>query len=185
MQFKIQVSNPIRQNHIEDYAEDLSEAIESIFPLFTEDALILWNWVPTRVSYKYDLSVMIFDILELLDELLTHKQGSHRTFFASSSFRVEWLSKWTEETISISSHWDCVVGNYEDLLNSRSLLEISKTEFLAEWKALLKKVIETIDQTSIQIEEKQELEDLRRIEAAIPSFGILYSNQEEKEYAYN
>ena len=75
MYFAIQVCNPIIQVSLEKQVEYLEEAIETIFSEDTEDAYFLWNWIPIRVSYKYDLSIIIEDILILLDDLLSSEQA--------------------------------------------------------------------------------------------------------------
>ena len=69
LNFYIQASNPRFQDSINIYDESLSDAIESVFPLNTENAILVWNYISIPLSYKYDISYMIEDILQLLDEL--------------------------------------------------------------------------------------------------------------------
>ena len=68
--FCIQVSNPNFLPSAEE-VEYLYQAINTIFPERTETAYLLWNSIPVRIDYKYDLYVLIDDIPPLLDALLS------------------------------------------------------------------------------------------------------------------
>jgi hypothetical protein len=175
MTLKMQVSNPVIQIPDVKKVEDLSEAIEAIFPLATEDAILYWNWIPVRISYKYDLSVLITDLIFMLESLTTSDKGNYEVHFGSSSFRAQWKLSWKANVLTITSNWDSISGNYEDLLNKRNQLEVSRSQFLDEWKALLRKVIESVEQSGVEIEDKHEINALRKIEASIASFGNLYA----------
>ena len=58
MNFYIQASNPraLKPSFIE---ENLSAAIESVFPMNTENAILFWNHIAIPLSYKYDISYMV------------------------------------------------------------------------------------------------------------------------------
>ena len=60
MHFYIQTSNPYIANKTNADDNKLSEAIESIFPMDTEELILFWNHVGIPLSYKYDISYMIF-----------------------------------------------------------------------------------------------------------------------------
>lgn len=173
--FAIQVCNPIVQSPIEGQVEYLYQAINTIFPDCTEKAYLLWNLIPVRIDYKYDLYVLIDDIPPLLDALLSFDRGSHRVGWGSSSFNAEWNLEWADGCVKIASQWNSVAGAYEALLNNRSKLEMEKDVFLWEWKALLVKIIEAIDFSGIKIANQAELDSLRRLEAAIAKQGRLYT----------
>src|SRR5262245_47085586 len=83
--FAIQASGPLVVPRPGHRVATLAEAIDAIFPAATEDAYMLWNWIPIRVSYKYDLYVMIDDIAELLGRLLSIAAGDHRVFWGSNT----------------------------------------------------------------------------------------------------
>lgn len=57
MQFYIQASalSFLKDRNTED--ENLQDAIESSFPLLTENAILMWNHIPVLLSYKLDYSV--------------------------------------------------------------------------------------------------------------------------------
>lgn len=173
--FAIQVSNPVVLTPVKGQVEYLYQAIQEIFPDTTEEAYLLWNWIPVRIDYKYDLYMLIDDIPPLLDALLNSDKGSQRVCWGSNSFRAEWKLEWASNRLIIASQWDSIAGNYEDLLNSRSQLEIEQDMFLWEWKALLRKVIEAIDFTGIKIANQEELNSLCKLEAAITRLGRRYA----------
>lgn len=179
MYFEIQISNPSIRDRSHEERENLSSALLAIFPEVTEDAIMIWNWVPVRISYNFDLSVMIEDVLLMLNEILNSDHGSMVTFFGANTFTVEWSLSWVEEKIDISAKWESVAGCYEDLLNSRNVLKFNKDQFLSEWKTILKKIIIAVETSGIKIADEKEVALLYGIEAAIPNVGHLYEGMDE------
>src|SRR5258705_95085 len=102
MRFWIQAGNPRHFPILGKDVSDLSEAIEEIFPMETEDAIIVWNQSLIPISYKYDLSVMIDDVLPMLARLLDRTSGSDQVNFGSDTFQTDWSLNWTEGDLSIS-----------------------------------------------------------------------------------
>jgi hypothetical protein len=174
MSFRIQVSNPSVKFFVGTQVEEFEEAIGKIFPEDTEYAYFIWNAIPIRVSYDYDLRVNIDDVLILLEALLHSEQGSHQVGWGSSTFIARWDVEWADNHLTIASQWSSIAGYYEDLLNSRSQLVVEKDQFVYEWKALLRKLIEAIEISGIEITIKERLDYLYQIEAAIPKLGSLY-----------
>lgn len=62
MNFYILAGNPRVQSIENSDDKSLSEAIETVFPLNTEYAILSWNYISIPLSYKYDISYMIDDI---------------------------------------------------------------------------------------------------------------------------
>jgi hypothetical protein len=178
MSFEIQVCNPAIRDRSREERESLSSAMIAVFPQLTEDAYMVWNWVPVRINYNSDLSVMLEDVLLMLSAVLQSDRGSHVASFGASTFRTTWSLQWTPSTLTVEAAWSSIAGSYEDLLNSRPRLELPRTEFLGEWKSLLKKVLTVIDSSGITIEQHDQVAHLRRLEAAIPSVGRIYQGQE-------
>jgi hypothetical protein len=178
MFFAIQVSNPAILSVKKKRQEDLAEALNAIFPDKTEEAYILWNWVPVRVSYKYDLSVMIEDILNMLIFLTASESGSYRVSFGSSTLNAEWQLNWNDNQLTIFSNWHSPADFYTDLLNSRNKLEINRDAFLWEWKAVLRKVIWAIENGEFTFRYKPNWKALYKLEAAIPKYGFFYQTEE-------
>lgn len=194
--FKIQVSNPkvINKENLppkEEIPEEakamfplslkdgLSGAIQTIFPINTEEVFIFWHHIRIPLSYKYDMCSITLDILYMLDEIFSSKKGSFTEGFSSDTFRVDWNIKWDtkKNKIQIEANWENVLGGLEDILSTEKHLEMELDLFLYEWKGLLRKVIESLETSEIEIEDKEELALLYRIEAAIPKFGVLYRDE--------
>jgi len=172
--FEIQVGQPRMLRAFNETREDLASAIRALFPATTEDAILVWNWIPVRINYNADLSVIIEDLLWMLDDLLKSDHGTGKTFFGASTLRAEWSLDWANGGIRVTSRWDSIAGSYESLLNQHCTLELSLKDFLSEWKALLRKVIEAIELSGITVTNHENLVLLRRIESFIPEFGVLY-----------
>lgn len=75
MNFYIQANNPkvLKEYNAED--ESIADAMETIFPLYTESAILVWNHISIPLSYKYDISYMMDDVLDLLESFMQAKNG--------------------------------------------------------------------------------------------------------------
>jgi hypothetical protein len=91
MSFGIQVGNPKILSAEGIICSDLRGAIEEIFPLHTERALLVWNHIYIPICYKYDLSILIDDIIPLLTFLLEHEEGEYRVNWGSNTFHSDWI----------------------------------------------------------------------------------------------
>ena len=174
MQFAIQVGNPTILAAQAKELEDLSEAIEELFPMDTENVILYWNWIPVRIGYRYDFSYLIDKLLPLLSAILQSDQGQYQVSWTSTTFYAHWYLTWDEHQMTIEAEWLRVVGKYESFLNNHDTVRTSKDAFLREWKGLLSKLIEAINLTAIQIEAEEELQTLYQIYEKIDGFGKLY-----------
>jgi len=177
MKFLIQISNPRTVPCKSKRFEDLSDAIQEIYPMYTEDSYIQWNHIPISLDYKYDISIIIIDILEMIKTLLASEQGSYEVTFGSNTFCADWKLKWDGGEIQIESDWAGVSGNIEKILNERSKLNINKKQFLAEWKMLLQRLITDLDNPEVSFEDSHEWELLKELESSITDSGVLYSEK--------
>lgn len=119
MPFYIQVNSPRTQSFDSSEIESLSELIEEMFPMDTEDAILSWNGVPAALSYKYDISVMIEDILEMLFCISKGSSGSMVISWPSNTFRADWELSWSENHLSGHSVWHEMTGGVEAILNEK------------------------------------------------------------------
>jgi hypothetical protein len=182
MYFEIQVGDPLVLDAFEESREDLSSAIRAVFPEATEDAILVWNWVPVRLNYNADSSVIIEDVLLMLTALLQSSSGSHSATFGASTFRANWLLNWDAGTVRIQSRWDSVAGGYEDLLNERQELKYPMDQFLCEWKCYLRKIFVPVQASGLVLLDMSQFSILQKVESAIPGFGRLYRLAEGHDY---
>lgn len=138
-----------------------------------------------RIAYRYGFSVLIDKLLPLLSAVLAADQGKYQVSWTSPSFFAHWDLSWNERQMTIQAEWLRVVGQYEAFLNHYPTVQTSKDTFLREWKGLLRKLIEAIHLTGIEIEAQEELNTLERVYAAICSFGVLYQPQERAAFLPN
>lgn len=175
--FIIQANNPFVQIPLQKEYEQISSAIQNIFPMETEDLILRWNRMPIKVEYKYDLSILIDDIIYMLEKLIFESKGEYRVGWGSDTFRGSWQLTWENNIITIKSIWDSIVGNYIDALNKENKIQLELNNFISEWKIVLKKIIESFEKAGIVItEERDLLNKMYEIESKIPKYGKLYSH---------
>ena len=161
--FDIQISNPKASEFRNESASNLDEAIESIFPLHTEYAFIIWNHIFIPLSYKYDLSIIIKDIIFILNELSDKKEGGFKLDWPSDTFSSSWTVEFNASMVKISATWHTVIGSVEELLNANSPLEVEKQEFIEKWMTLfsfIKNKLENAGYNSTNLDDFNELEKL-------------------------
>jgi len=175
MNFYIQVSNPIFLYSSSEIVSDLAEAIQVVFPMETENAFIVWNYTYIPLGYKYDLSVIIDDLLPMLSDLITQKEGSYRACFGSDTFNAEWNLEWYDEKLYIAAKWNNLAGNLVKLTSSScSSLETKIDIFLSEYKKLFQQVSIAVDKSEILIVEQESYKLMLQLQTAIKNFGCLY-----------
>lgn len=174
MEFYIQANNPRTSNNINDNDESLSEAIESAFILNTESAILVWNYICIPLSYKYDISYMIEDLLELLYCIQNIEKGEKKIHWLPDTFRCDWSIAWNHGQMEIISYWECTEGHLEGLLNEYPKISVSVKYFMSEWKEVLHIVLRGLNRCGYSESRikgmKQLLEQFNRIEGR----GILY-----------
>ncbi|PSJ96871.1 hypothetical protein, partial [Brevibacillus fortis] len=141
MSFIIQASCPRFTGILDSEAETLSDAIESAFPLVNEVTIISWNYDPIMLSYKYDISIMIDDILDILEATRIEVSGTKTVHWASNSFSNVWHLSWDNTQLSIKAEWGRVIGGTEQLLQTSGSVTLTKQSFSSEWKRVLQNII--------------------------------------------
>ena len=145
MSFYIQAGNPKIQHTVDFNDESLADAIESAFFSNTENAILMWNYISIPLSYKYDISYMMEDILRLLSALQGQKSGKMVIHWLPDTFRCDWTLYWDMGQLQIESQWECIVGDLEKLLNEKSNLILQIEDFISEWKEILHIVMEGLE----------------------------------------
>ena len=174
MPFWIQTGNPsVVPSPTISPESDLAETVQAVFPMETEDAVIVWNHIRVPLSYKYDVSVVMEDVVGL-SEFLLGSSKSTRVSFGSDTFQAIWRIERLDRHIRVDSEWASVAGDIENVLNERRSLEIPTADFLAEWNELTRKVLECCSLAGVQVVGSAALERLQGIAKAIPCRGRLY-----------
>lgn len=185
MDFYIQTGNPYTINKFNQEDSSLSEAIESVFPMNTEELILFWNHIGIPLSYKYDISYMINDIIILLQHIQSETEGELLVHWLPDTFRADWKLVWGEEMICIDAVWENLRGDLQKILADSRRIEISKKEFVSEWKMLLYIIISALKKSEYNQLLKHEYCKLVKNFNSIENYGILYSDLEEILYKIN
>jgi len=174
MEFCIQASQPRYLSAGECGGDDFSTVLQGVFAESTEYAVLIWNRVPVLLSYKYDVSVIFEDILDLLEDVIGSDSGAFDFEWPSDTFRASWSLRWSGPDLSIDSKWYSVTGGIEEALNARMSLSVSKAGFLSEWKRLLEVVLDSAEQAGADLTGVDATGRARSLAAGLPGPGLLY-----------
>ncbi|MDT8975358.1 hypothetical protein RQP50_03760 [Paenibacillus sp. chi10] len=174
MSFIIQASCPRFTGVFDSEAESLSDAIESSFPLLTENAVIVWNYVPILLGYKYDISIMIDDILEILEVLRKEDSGTKTIHWVSNTFAHVWHLSWDSRQLVINADWGSVSGGAEHLLQNSGSVTLTKQSFSSEWKKVLQNLITALSKSGYFEDRLPGMERLVHEYEAIENEGNIY-----------
>lgn len=176
MVFAIQVGNPRVNMKVDDEDTKISEAIESIFLLDTEDLIMIWNNIRIPLSYKYDVSYMIDDILLMLKMLSSEEVGNLSIQWLPDVFRCNWNINWNKDEISIEAQWENIIGHLEELLNKYNRISMNTDDFIYEWKALLSILCNRLTQCGYKETALIDMNKLVEQYNNIKDVGIMYKN---------
>lgn len=174
MTFCIQASNPKIIVEFDETDDNLSAAIETIFPMTTEDAIMVWNNIHIPLSYKYDIGYMLDDIINMLKLLRENSTGELKISWLPDTFRSDWVLRWEDNIVKIEASWEDIIGDLTDMLNKNSNITISKQDFIYEWKKPLSIVISGLEKCSYNVNNVQNMVELIREVSMIDDLGILY-----------
>lgn len=163
--FSIQPCAP--EVHATEGAADLAAAVGAIYPMDTEDAILNWNRVAVRVGYRYDVSVLIDDLLPLLTAVAGTPTGEQRVEWGSDTFMARWDVAWNGDDLRVTAQWSSISGDYHELLNERPTVSLHRAGFLAEWSGLLATVLNGIERSGVRLERADQLDHLRRLLAGV------------------
>ena len=168
--FCIQAGSP-RRLPIAGPEPNLSDAIESVFPMETEAAFLGWKHVFVPLSYKYDLSLMVDDAVNVIEQMRRADVGRTRIDWPSSNFAARWDLRWSDGMTTIDAEWHRVVGGLERILAPR--IEVSTHDFISEWKMPLNNIIEALLGGAVDLQVESFVR-LRAVLSEIPVSGFLY-----------
>lgn len=174
MEFCIQAGAPRSYVKFDEDDENLWEAIESVYPLYTENGIIIWNGIYVPISYKYDVSIMISDVIKMLQAIQENEKGDMEICWSSDTFDSLWNIKWNSSDIEITAKWNNVMGGLVEILNSKPFIKVDKKEFVFEWKMMLETIKKALNNAGYTELILPDFKDLNTILNQIPKFGKLY-----------
>lgn len=172
--FLIQAGRPATIASMDPGDETIFDAIETVFPMNTEDAVMSWNRILIKISYKYDLGQVIYDVLDLLEWVIAGHEGKTLVQWGSSTFFGVWNLIRRRDELEITAEWQTVVGNLEKELNARPIVVMTASAFLREWKRPLEIVMSALVGAGYT-EKLGGFARLRDLVAKIDAPGVLYA----------
>jgi hypothetical protein len=133
--FSLDPSEPACTYSYDPADENLSEMIQTIFPLDTADAVLNWGDVSFALNYKYDISLMIDDLLELILAITSIQRGKRSIAFVTSGFPYHWDVEWDSSLIQICS---APLDKSRDLVNPLEVIQTSIDFFLDQWRPMFR-----------------------------------------------
>lgn len=133
----IQISNPTVLKNYDEDDETIAEALQSIFPHDTEMAFLKWNYIYIPLSYKYDISIIAVDFINLYEFLHDSRKEYLVINWPSSTFVSKWEIFKDGHNLKIVSKWEEVLGEVSGLLNSDNILLIKTNELYLELEKIL------------------------------------------------
>lgn len=178
VEFWIQASAPQCTASYSATDMSLSDAMETVFLLETEDAFIVWKHHFIPLDYKCGFSCIIGDLIDLINAMLVEDAGRMMIEWPCNTFHAKWGVSWTKEDMQIESQWVSVPGGLTELLNQAGPVALKKSSFLAEWRMPLNRVLGALIASGYNRMNFKELSNLERLVSALPQRGYLY--REEK-----
>ncbi|NOJ57728.1 MULTISPECIES: hypothetical protein [Myxococcus] len=174
LDFLIQAGLPRTLRVFDGEDESLADAVQTVFPRSAEWAFVVWRGVFIPVGYKYDLSLMVDDVVDMLEEILRQDVGGWEVSWPSNTFSSTWKMSWDGSKIAISADWDCVVGGVGSLLSDAGPVLMAKMDFVSEWKAPLVVVERALREAGYTEAHLPSLAGLSAIIGRVPEAGFLY-----------
>ena len=172
--FSIQANNPELTGVVEKY-DSLSGAISRSFHFPTENLIIFWKDCYIPICYTYEFPVLLPEILELLEGVMSEEKGHLSVTFPADTFRGCWTVDWENGRLCLHGQWDSVGGQCGDRLKLVPDLQLSRSQFLSEWRRPLVVVLDALHETGHSKATLPELETLETMIAELPKDGVHYS----------
>lgn len=152
----------------------MASAIQMVFPMETEDLFVVWHGIPIALGYKYDLGVIIDDLVPLLESIQQETSGTWEAAFGSDTFTASWDVSWSADQLTVDATWVRAYLGGDFLNRNCRRLEIDRADFLSEWKTVLQRVHRAVQESRVKLEDNALYERSRRLEEHIPIVGKLY-----------
>jgi hypothetical protein len=136
----------------------LGEALESCF-YSLDGARLHWNGVSVPLSYKYDLSIIVHDVVHLVRWLRTCTQDCFAICWSSNTFLASWQVESAAGRVRVTASWYSVSaqdGHLEEALNAAPVAEANQAAFMAQWAALLRVAHQSLIDTGYTPEELED-----------------------------
>ncbi|MFD3544283.1 hypothetical protein ACFWUW_01440 [Streptomyces sp. NPDC058655] len=132
-------------------ADDLADAVGEMYSSQAEDAVLVWNQVPIRLTYRYDIAVMLDDLVPLLEEIRRPEFSETEVFWGSDTFSAEWKLTREGGDLRIRARWYSTLGNHESSLTERGDATVGAEEFVRGWSEVLWRIVTDVKTGSVEL----------------------------------
>lgn len=176
----IQASNPRSLRAFDEEDADILDALQTVFPLRTEHAYMVWDSVPIPLNYKYTVSYLLPGVLDSLDRLMRDESGSVTSQCPAQEFPAIWHMHWAADELQIQFEWRTPPSGTPQILTAHPTLLLSKSAFVSEWKQVLGIALGALTGAGYRDEHLCDLAKLRRVYESILEPGVLYRSTTEE-----
>jgi hypothetical protein len=138
MSFGIRLGHADCLRCLDESDSTLAEAIQTVFPL-EGHAILEWDGLEFQLNYKYDLSMMMEDLLSLLQAVLSTNPGEREVNWPSSGFPYIWRVSWNDSTLEVVASSRDEAGAIH--MPNPPVLRTTRREFLVAWQPLLRRIL--------------------------------------------
>jgi hypothetical protein len=177
-EFIMQASNPRSLRVLDEEDQDILDALQTVFPLQAEDAYMIWSSTHIPLGYKYTVSYLLPEVLEILDRLMRDESGSLTSHYPTQEFPAIWHMRWARDDLRIRFEWHAPPSGTQPPLPAHPPLTLSKRAFISEWKQVLGVALRALTNAGYTEEHLSDLAKLQRVYESIAESGVLY--QESK-----
>ncbi|MEU2827832.1 hypothetical protein ABZ667_04060 [Streptomyces lavendulae] len=132
-------------------AADLADAVGEMYSCEAEDAVLVWNRLPIRLTYRYDIAVLLDDLVPLLEEVRRPGFSGTEVFWGSDTFRAEWKLTPEGGGLRIRARWHSTLGNHESSLTERGDVTVGAKEFVGAWCKVLRRIVTDVEAGSVEL----------------------------------
>lgn len=149
--FEIRPGRTASTPRLTGVAADLADAVGGMYAAEAEDAVLVWNQVPIRLTYRYDIPVLLDDLVPLLEEVRRPEFTAAEVFWGSDTFSAEWKLAREGDHVRIRARWYSTRGNHESSLTERGDVTVGVKEFVSAWCEVLWRIVRDVEAGSVEL----------------------------------
>lgn len=139
----------------------LSDALQTIFSI-DDHATMAWHHLEFRLGYKYDIGMMLDDIITMVLAIRQNDAGLLEVDWPSSGFPYLWSIKWSATDVEIAARARDEPGAKE--LAGCESVRVERSPFVCAWQSILEIVFSCLLSSGYS---SQQIAGLERLNAAV------------------
>jgi len=173
MTFAIVSGKPRIRRGPHPISDSLGGALQEAFDCESEDLTLYWNEVAIPLEYKYDVAIIVDDLLEMLQQLLDEEAGEFEARFFSDTFNCIWHIRWSGGVVDIRPVWLELRHRISDAEELQRPIGLPTTEFLRQWKPVVQATVVALHESGVEVDNAEEIKKLRQLERVADELAAL------------